>query len=157
MNHDRTYLELRCPGCSWSEVCGPAEIAQWLLRAGKLRRGSDPEWEIMVEVLRATAPKLACPECGRAGLCLGPARDDADWPETLCEACSRPIERERLELLPDTTFCAACQRKAERGETTTETEYCPKCGAPMAVKPSKSAGLTRYVMVCTGDPPCRLR
>ena len=64
--------------------------------------------------------------------------------------------RERLELLPDTTFCAACQRKAERGETTTETEYCPKCGAPMAVRLSRAAGLTRYVLVCTAQPPCRL-
>jgi len=32
----------------------------------------------------------------------------------LCERCGRPIERERLEALPDTTLCLGCQREVER-------------------------------------------
>ena len=37
-------------------------------------------------------------------------------PETfgICERCGRPIGMERLEMVPDTTLCAACQRELER-------------------------------------------
>lgn len=31
-----------------------------------------------------------------------------------CERCSRPIEPERLEALPDTRLCLSCQREVER-------------------------------------------
>lgn len=150
------YVEIRCNACGWSEVCGPAEVSQWLMRANKLRRGREPDWEIMIEVLRAAAATLPCRACGSEGLGVGPPRDDVDWPERVCEACAKPISRERLDALPKTTFCSGCALKRERGQTTTEVEYCPRCGAPMAVKLSHRGGLTRYVMACTGTPPCRL-
>ena len=37
-------------------------------------------------------------------------------PETfgICERCGRPIGMERLEMVPETTLCAACQRELER-------------------------------------------
>lgn len=156
MDEPRRLLSLSCAGCAWSEPCGTAEIARWLAKARKVRPGREPELDVMIEVLRAAAPGLACPECGAKGLSIGPpAADPADWPETLCSACSRPIPEERLEALPGTTLCAACQRAAESGEAG-ETEYCPLCGSPLALRLSRSAGLARYVMVCTGNPPCRL-
>jgi len=32
----------------------------------------------------------------------------------LCEHCGRPIEPERLKVLPDTTLCAQCRVEVER-------------------------------------------
>ena len=158
MSRAARYFELRCPACSWAEVCGPAEIAAWLRKARKLRAGGEPEWEIMVEVFLATAAQLACPKCGKAGLAAVPAADDdAGWPEAaVCSACAKPISKERSEAVPGTTLCAACQRKEELGLTKTAAEYCPRCGAPMELRLSKSAGVTRYVLRCTANPPCRI-
>jgi hypothetical protein len=157
MNRPIEYLELRCTECPWAEVCGPEEMAAWLLRAKKVRRGREPESEVMAELLRAAAPQLACPECGHVALAVGPAPEDSgNWPEAICESCSQPIPRERLEAVPGTTLCVQCQRKEELERALAENEYCPKCGAPMEVRQSRSGGLARYVLVCTGEPPCRL-
>lgn len=155
MGEPRWLIELSCPGCAWSEPCGPTEIARRLAKARKVRPGREPELDVMIEVFRATAPGLACPRCGRTGLALGPA-NQGDWPEAVCSACSRPIPAERLEALPGTTLCADCQREAESGRGQ-PIEYCPKCGSPLALRTSRSSGLARYVMVCTGNPPCRLQ
>ena len=158
MSRGKPYVELRCARCSWTELCGPEDAVRWLRKASKLRAGSEPEWEILCEVLRSAAGQLACPQCGTKGLAVGPARDDAtDWPgDKTCSACGKAISPERAEALPEATLCATCQRQEERGRATTEIEYCPKCGAPMELRPSRSGGVTRYVMACTGDPPCRL-
>ena len=157
MSRQTRYLELRCPRCSWAEVCGPEDVARWLRGARKLRRRSDPDLGIMYEVFRATAGHLACPECGKKGLGVGPAPEDmTDWPgPKVCSACGKTISPERMEAVPGTTLCAACQRDEELGRAKVEIEYCPQCGAPMKLRPSRSGGLTRYVLVCTGDPPCR--
>jgi len=32
----------------------------------------------------------------------------------VCEACTKPIPAERLEVFPDATTCVACKQKAER-------------------------------------------
>ena len=152
----RSYVELRCRECSWTEVCGPGDVARWLRAARKLRASSQPEWEVLCELLRSAAGQLTCPECGAVGLVVGPARDDADWPELRrCSACGKTIGRERLEALPDATLCAACQRAEEAGHPQEEIEYCPKCGAPMQLRPTRAGGITRYVMACTAEPPCR--
>lgn len=152
------YFELRCRRCSWCQVCGPEEVVGWLRKARKLRAGGAPEWEILVEVFLAAAPRLVCPECGAEGLSAGPAPDDAgDWPELkTCASCSAPIEEERLRAVPGATLCAACQRDEELGRGCRETDYCPRCGAPMELRPSRSGGVTRYVLACTANPPCRL-
>ena len=158
MNDRRRYLELRCPRCSWAEVCGPEAVAGWLRKAGKLRRRDEPEREILYELFRAAAGGLACPDCGTTGLVAGPPLEDkTDWPGPKpCSSCGKPIAPERLEAVPGTALCAACQQQEELGRLKTETDYCPKCGAPMELRPSSSGGLTRYVLVCTANPPCRL-
>lgn len=156
MPDDTQYYDLRCPECSWGEHCGPEEIAQWLRKARKLRPGREPEPEILYEVFRGTAGQLACPRCGRAGLVAAPADDEADWPVApRCRACRQPISAERLGAVPEATLCADCQSQEEDGQPAGEVEYCPRCGAPMALRLSKAAGLARYVLVCTGTPPCR--
>ncbi|HUT87944.1 MAG TPA: TraR/DksA C4-type zinc finger protein [Thermoguttaceae bacterium] len=158
MSRGKPYVELRCAQCPWTELCGPEDAARWLHGARKLRAASEPEWEILYEVLRSAAGQLACPQCGAKGLAVGPAREDTSaWPgDKTCSACGQAIPRDRAEALPDATLCAACQRREEQGRSTAEIEYCPKCGAPMKLRPSRSGGVTRYVMACTGDPPCRL-
>ena len=140
MSGQSRYVELACPGCSWTEVCGPEGVVRWLRKARKLRTGKRPELEILHEVLRAAAGALACPECAKVGLRLGPATDDeADWPGAKpCAACGEPISEERLGLLPGATLCAACQRDEESGRGTGETEYCPRCGAPMKLRASRT-------------------
>jgi len=51
--------------------------------------------------------------------------------------------------------CLACSWAEESGQAPAAVEFCPRCGAPMELRPSKSAGVTRYVMTCTANPPCR--
>ncbi len=151
------YLELRCSGCSWTEVCGPPQIAAWLRRVRKVHPGKEPESEILIELLLAAAETLACPECGRVGLLASPCAEDfGDWPEAVtCDTCSTPIPEERLAILPGTTRCAACQQNEESGRAPTEPDYCPRCGSLMELRPSHSGGVARYVLACTGNPPCR--
>jgi len=156
------YLELRCPACSATELCGPDEVVHRLRAAGKLRGdGRVPEPEIIDELFRAVVPALRCAACGHRGLAIGPASDDdEDWPEApRCDLCGGPIPAERVAALPGVRRCAACQQREESGEgpVTDEIEYCPRCGAPMELRPGGGAGVTRYIMVCTGNPPCRGR
>jgi predicted RNA-binding Zn-ribbon protein involved in translation (DUF1610 family) len=131
-------------------------MTEWLRRASKVRAGHEPDLDLLVELFRSIAPQLKCPDCGRTGLSTAAATDeDADWPETrACRSCGKTIAPERLEAIPDAVFCAACQGKEESGESG-DIEYCPKCGAPMALRLSRSPGMTRYVMACTNKPSCR--
>jgi predicted RNA-binding Zn-ribbon protein involved in translation (DUF1610 family) len=156
MDRQAEHLELRCPNCRWSEFCGRMEMANWLRKARKLTARSRMETEVMIEVFRATAASLACPSCGQVGLAAVSADAPFDWPELKrCGVCSQPIGQERLEAVPDATLCAACQRNEEQGRPPSVTDYCPRCGAPMMLRPSRTAGVTRYVPTCTGNPPCR--
>lgn len=152
-----TYMNLRCPVCPWTAMIGPGQMAHWLERVGKIRPGRRPELEILAELFRASLSLFVCPECGQIGLIATPAEDDeTDWPGPHpCSACGKPIAAERLQAIPGTTLCAACQQKEESGAATGEVEYCPKCGAPMALRLSRTPGVSRYVMACTGNPPCR--
>ena len=158
MSYYGVQIELRCGdgNCTWAEVCDRGAVVRWLRSLRKLRYRSDAEDEILVELLRSAAPALDCPECGRQGLLAIEVDDAADWPEQrTCDVCNKPIPPERMEALPDATLCAACQQNEESGRPHPQTEYCPKCGSPMQLTLSKSAGLSRYVMRCTGQPPCR--
>lgn len=156
MSDDIDYLELRCPDCSWSEVCGREGQARWLRAAKKIRAGREPEAAILEELFRSNARHWACPRCGRTGLAVAVAVDEAAWgDEPLCAECRRPISRDRLEAVPGTTRCAACQQNEEQGRSPEGVEYCPRCGAAMALRLSGAGGLSRYVLVCTGNPPCR--
>ena len=75
---------------------------------------------------------------------------DDNWPMARkCENCGSLIPAERVSLLPDVALCAACQRLQDRGDRRDEPEYCPRCGAPMTVRPTRGGGITRYEMACT--------
>lgn len=152
------YHDLRCPGCGWCEVCGPESVIRWLRQANKVRFGREPEPEILGELFRATAGQLKCPRCGHFGLTASRAPDDdLDWPgEVPCAVCGKPIPAERLQAIPSAKLCAACQNHEETGGSTGEPEFCPRCGSRMALRLSKSTGITRYTMSCTATPPCRL-
>jgi predicted RNA-binding Zn-ribbon protein involved in translation (DUF1610 family) len=155
MTDPARYLELRCPACAWRETCGLPGITAWLQRMGKIRPGREPEPEILYELFRAAAPQMTCPGCGETGLLVTSADDGWDDPPR-CAACSRPIDPQRLAAVPGATLCAACQGDVEQGRTASSDEFCPRCGAPMALRLSRRAGVARYVMACTAQPPCRL-
>ena len=150
------WIDLKCPQCKWSHVHGPEEIVERLQSAGLLRRNSDATPEELIELLRAVAGRLACPDCAHQGLLTKVFTEDEDeWPEArCCEVCNRPIPAERLEAIPNATRCAACQSGIERGTAPAEVEYCRRCGSPMTLRQTRSAGITRYVMACTA-PGCR--
>jgi len=158
MSDSVRYLELRCPGCLWREVCGPVEIAAWLRKAGKLRSRSHPELPVLYDVFQATAPRLSCPKCGKPRLTVANAIEHATpWPgETLCLCCSKPIPKERLKAIPGVRYCATCQREAEQGRPKQEQDFCPRCGAALEVRVVGAGNSTRYVLSCTANPPCNL-
>jgi DNA-directed RNA polymerase subunit M/transcription elongation factor TFIIS len=129
-------------------------MVRWLEGVRMLRADSDAAGDLLEELFKAGAAKFACPKCQVVGLAVEETRDDwedepvAGWP---CENCGRMIPGERLEIFPDTRLCVACQGGEESGQSTAEPEYCPRCGAVMALKKSTS-GITRYAMSC---PKCR--
>lgn len=154
MNDPARYLELRCPACTWRETCGPQGITAWLRRMRKIRPTGEPEPEILYEVFRANVPQMACPDCGKKGLLWTPAEDDWNDPPR-CDGCSQPISPQRLAAVPGATLCATCQGDLEQGRSPASDEFCPRCGAPMALRLSRRAGVARFVMACTAQPPCR--
>jgi RNA polymerase-binding transcription factor DksA len=103
---------------------------------------------------------MTCPVCKQKRLSAAPAEGDeaGDWQTAvLCEVCRSPIPPERLEAIPGTKRCAACQLKAETGRLgETEPDYCPSCGALVEIRVSRGTAITRYKRVCMGNPPCRL-
>ena len=108
--------------------------------------------ELIEELFRAAARKFTCPECGTTGLIVRAAarEDDEDWGMArACDECGRPIARERLEIFPDTRLCVACEGSEDRGELTGPAEYCPRCGNLMTVRPTRTAGITRYKLACS--------
>jgi hypothetical protein len=131
-----------------------------LRRVGMLRRDPEADDDFVAALLVEAAPRIACPNCNQLGLLASPAElgDEADWQAAvLCEVCRTPIPPERIEAVPATKRCAACQGKAESGSfPETEPDYCPNCGALVELRLSRGAGITRYKRFCTGTPPCRL-
>lgn len=151
---DREYLQLECPQCHATAVCGPEDQLARLQRAGMLRREKEPAGALVRELFAAAAPRFPCWQCGHVGLILGPVPDDfadAAWgPGRRCAECGQPIDRERLELLPDTRLCVACQRAAETPVGKELEEYCPRCGSRMVLQ-RRRGGIAAYVLVC---PAC---
>ncbi len=149
---DRSTLS--CPSCQHTEVCGPTAMLDWLRRARAIRLDVEHEPELVAELFRATAAKFRCRQCGATGLVAQPAEpeDDETWGMARkCAACGRPIPPERLEALPTTTLCVACQSQDDRGQAADAPEYCPRCGNVMVVRQSRTPGVTRYVVAC---PKC---
>ena len=126
-----------------------------------LRREPDPDEDLVATLFVEAAPRMTCPICKEKQLWRGrrpKTCDDGDWQAAvLCEVCREPIDPERLEAIPGTKRCAACQGKAESGRLVEdEPDYCPQCGAIVEIRVSRGSGITRYKRVCTGEPPCRL-
>jgi hypothetical protein len=152
--------ELQCRACSWRTICGESEIVRRLRALGLFRRSPEPPEDLVREMLRSHGPRLTCDRCGEAyvSIHLGASDPDAgDWEQVVvCEICRQPIPSERLKFLPGATRCTACQDAADRGANIIEPDYCPKCGAILELRVSRTGGLTRYKLWCTGNPPCRL-
>ena len=143
--------ELACPGCGWSESVDTRAMTDRLRAVGMLRRQVRPDASEVIALLTVAAAKMACPDCGGVGLSVENAAstDSGDWAEAAtCAACGKPIPVERMRALPSTRFCVACQDDEERGTANGEEDYCPRCGAVMELRPSRGAGLTRFVMAC---------
>jgi hypothetical protein len=154
-------FEVVCPHCSWRTVSGRADAIARLRLIGTLRREAEPADDLLAALFADGAPRMTCPLCKRIGFVATPAdADDADgdWQAAvLCEICRQPIAAERLEALPATKRCVACQGKSEAADgDNDEPEYCPNCGSLVELRVSKGAGITRYRRFCTGVPPCRL-
>lgn len=155
-------FELTCRKCGWRTVCGRDDAVARLRLIGLLRRDKEPADDLVATLLVDAAPRMTCPICKEKKLHARPHEvddsDAADWPDVaLCEICRQPIPPERLEAIPNAKRCAACAAKAESGALPeVEPDYCPRCGAPIDVRPTRAGGITRYKRVCTGNPPCRL-
>lgn len=155
-------VQLECRGCGWRTVCGEGEITRRLRKLGLFRRASDPPSDLVREVLASHASRLTCDACGATGLSArerSAADDDAGpWGVVAtCEICRRPIPPERLQARAGAKRCVECQDAEERGLSPAEPEYCPKCGALLVLRASRGAGITRYKLYCTAQPPCRLQ
>jgi hypothetical protein len=148
-------LELACSHCSYTSVCGPGAMLDCLRNARLVRRGVEPERELLGELFRVSAGKFSCPQCSAVGMRVRAVDDpvDEDWGMARrCEGCQQPIDRERLEALPDTRLCTKCKAGDECGAPSGPAEYCAKCGEIMVTRPTRGAGVTRYQTVC---PSCR--
>lgn len=148
-------LEWKCGKCRWAAVENHEEILA-RLRAISMATRDVPDVETLAELARVAAHKLRCPSCGGQGLNVGvpPEDDDEFWGDPLpCEACGVMIPAERLAVFPQSKLCAKCQAKQDRGEAIGETEYCPRCGAPMVMRAVR-AGVTRYQLVCSLGTRC---
>ena len=155
--------EITCSNCGWRTVCGLNDAIVRLRLVGHFRREREPDEETVAVLLVESAPLMTCPLCKEKRLVARPSTEsDADdgaddWQAAvLCEICREPIDPERVEAIPGTKRCAACQGKAESGQLVDEPDYCPNCGALIEVRVSRGSGITRYRRVCTGEPPCRL-
>lgn len=154
---------LSCRHCSWRTTCGSAELANRLRLVGHLRRDKDPPDELLLQLAPEAAGRMTCPICKEIGLSFSEADaeeqfNEADWQAAiLCEVCREPIPPERLEVMPDSRRCVACQGKAESGTLEEdEPEFCPRCGSLVELRVSTRGGLTHYRRFCTGTPACRL-
>jgi hypothetical protein len=131
---------------------------------GLLRRAKEPDESMLAELLVDAAPRMTCPGCKAKGTLraaptdeLPDVWDDDGWQAAvLCEICRKAIPPERLEAMPESRRCVACQDKTETGTLEEEPDFCPKCGALVELRVSRGAGITRYKRFCTGVPPCRI-
>lgn len=146
--------ELHCPDCGHVERCSLSQMLTRLQSLGLMRRSREPEPSLVVELFKSSAAKFACGRCQHVGLAATVAGGD-EWSDfdggRTCEMCGQPIARERLEALPDTRRCAACQQRDE-ADLPGEAEYCPRCGEIMKLRLTNRRGLNQYALVC---PQCR--
>src|SRR5687767_12996952 len=128
-------LELQCPQCGEVAICDTDAMVRRLLGLGMLRRNPNPDALEVRELLKAVAGRLACENCGSLGLQIAAHAADDPLLFSACELCGKDIGRERLAIFPEAKRCMACQRMEEQGGAQREAEYCPRCGAPLALRP----------------------
>ncbi len=149
MNGRPDHGQLVCSKCAERTTQGPVQMLSLLRSMGMLKRESEANDQIVWELMRAAAHRIACPSCGHTGVTLERVAEEhltGDWLESrACEICGQVIPSERLELYPDCQRCAACQDKGQTDED--RIEYCPRCGDIMDLKP-RSGGIARYAMKC---------
>ena len=147
---DRQYVDVDCPTCGWQRSCNDALMVEMLRAIRKLSVRKAPSGSILIEIFRDSLSQMPCPGCQHTGLRETVADEGDDWQEVKqCETCGKPIEWERLSVLPDATRCVACQRADEKGEPAADQEYCERCGAPMKIVTSRGPGISRYVLRCS--------
>ncbi|MBI84710.1 MAG: hypothetical protein CMJ81_16070 [Planctomycetaceae bacterium] len=150
--------ELNCPSCRHTEILAIGGVVRRLTSLGMLRRNHDVEWDVLWELLKSSLGNLKCTACNHSGLTLsvGDKLDDEAWGAPRhCDGCDRPIDPERLNVLPDVRLCSTCQQRNEQGDTPQEEpEFCQRCGALLLLKPSRGPGITRYEYRC---PECGAR
>lgn len=150
-----SWLIWRCSACGRREETDTDTLARRLQGAGLLKRSSSEErgdTAYLLALASSVADRLACPACGAANYGVQSGEGEGFATDRACDACSRPIPAERLELFPEATLCAACQAAVDQGQSFATGEYCPRCAAPLLVRAASGAGVTRYALVC---PQCR--
>lgn len=150
-------IEWRCRVCRWGIVENRELVVARLRTIGMLTRDT-PEEATLLELLPVAAARLPCSSCGAVGLRaeLAPDDDPELWGDPIpCELCGGMIPAERLAIFPGSKVCAGCQGKLDRGESAGGVEYCPRCGAPLVLKPTHGGGVTRYQQICSQG--CRPR
>lgn len=159
MNTRGSILTLRCRNCGEMVSFLRAELQAKLRDLGFLRREAEPSDELLLEIsqsLIATGRLGSCPTCGKSTLGEATEAEVAESDEWFgdvrsCKQCGGVIPPERMEVFPDTQFCAACQKKVDSAGGGKDDEYCPYCGDVMQLRAVSSPGAT-YRMYC---PSCR--
>ncbi|MFT7641316.1 MAG: hypothetical protein ACI9G1_003063 [Pirellulaceae bacterium] len=149
-----TYFQLTCVHCEHKWMNNPVELVKSLRQFGMLRRHKDPDVALLKELFSSAADRFSCPACENNGAKMEQVEDDWDdaWDAgRKCKKCSEMIPAERIEIFPDSEYCAKCQQAANNGDDI-EAEYCPKCGMIMQMRQSGRGGVSHYVMYC---PDCR--
>jgi len=145
-------LEMVCGQCHARTAVTQTTMLAVVRGAGMLRREKEPDEAIVEELFGAALQQHPCPQCGAPGCTLEERDlgDDADWGlARKCVGCGKAILAERLEVIPDTTQCAACAANGPPAEALTEDDFCPRCGSRMVTRQSGGAGVTRYQFVCS--------
>jgi hypothetical protein len=146
-------LELVCPVCQATELCGPSQMLARMRTISILRREAKPESSLIVELFRCSADKFTCHSCDAMGLTVREPADDGWNDGRKCIDCSQLIPPERLEVFPDAVRCAQCESK-QSGALEDQREFCPKCGEVLVIRQRRGSGISKYEMSC---PRCRSR
>jgi len=145
-----SFRRLVCSSCQSSERLDSGVMVARLRALGMLRRDGSPSEAILEELFQSMLDKLACPQCGDTALTVQNVEWQDDWGDTVrCEQCNQPIDKERLEVFPDTRRCPSCQRRSEQGVADDDPIYCQHCGGLMSLRKRTGTNLAGYRLVCS--------
>ena len=148
--------ELTCSACGARQRCGPTQMMRRLADIGMMKSRSDPDLDLLQELFRNAIDRFPCHKCNAVGMTQSLVSaadwDDPAWEEVRpCESCHKPIPRERIDVFPEATRCAACQASSENGSDL-QREFCEHCGSVLTMRVRRSSGPAGYEMNC---PNCR--